>query len=577
MHDSMGVLPAIAIAALIFTVPAAGEETAAGRVRTAVENAMGAKGLGPATGPGCAISVTASDQLLFASGYGSADIEHRIPFGLQTVSESGSVAKQFMAASILMLAEQGRLSLADDIRKYLPEMPDYGHEIRIYDLMHQTSGLREWSTLAALRGYPRSYRKIYVLDDLLRLVSAQHALNFAPAERYEYSNSNYGLLTLILERVSGISANEFGQRYLFGPFGMRSTQWRDNHRTIVPNRAIGYRRTASGFEQAMPMESVYGHGALLTTVEDLQRWNSALLNGRLSPFVTRHMLAPGKLRNGEQREYGGGIRLANHHGRAVYRHGGVTAGYTAQLWAFPAERVSIAFLCNVQPGDTGEIAADIADAALGLKPPRAQSIGAGENIVQPTGAAPAYFRSAGGEIAAVKSEGSRTFVNLFTRSGYMEMGASESPGVLTASRANYGALDFRFDGQDRIVVSLDGREPTTFSRMPPTAPSVAIVGRYWSADLRAAYDVRRHGDAYRMELVDRYADDPLAFELEWLNGDTFLARIETKSGYIRDDFVVTFSPANERSKATMKMSSVAGLQGVDLLEFTRIADAVATQ
>jgi CubicO group peptidase (beta-lactamase class C family) len=575
MNSCIRTLPAFVLV-LVLAAPAAAGEDAATRVKAAIEEVMKARGLGALSGPGCAISVTDSERSLFSGGVGSANIEHQIPFGPQTVSESGSVAKQFMAASILMLAEQGRLSLEDDVRRHLPELPDHGDKIRIYDLIHQTSGLREWSTLAALRGYPRHYRKIYVLDDLLKLVSSQHALNFKPGERYEYSNSNYGLLTVILERASGMSANEFGERDIFAPLGMRSTRWRDDHRTIVANRAIAYRRSADGFEHAMPMESVYGHGALLTTAEDLQRWNRALLGGGLSPFVRQHMLTPGKLRNGEERAYGAGIRLDTYRGRAVYRHGGVTAGYTAQVWTFPAERVSIAFLCNLQPGDTGQIAARIADAALGIAAsPGEQPPEATANVVAPDDVAATYFQSTSGEVVAVKSQGDRTFVNLFTRSGFMDVVASEIPGVLTASRPMYGTLQFRYDSPDRIVVSLEGRERTAFSRMASAKPSLAIAGRYASADLKAAYDVWQQGDGYRMDLADRDADDPLRFRLEWLNGDTFLARIETRSGYIRDDFVVTFSSVTDRSKVVMRLSSVAGLQGVDLLELTRITESVA--
>lgn len=564
----MRALSLFALSALTVAMPGLGDEPTAARVRSVIEQAMSARGIGPLSGPGCAFSVTRAEQTLFSGGYGAADIEHGVPFETRTVSESGSVAKQFMAAAIFMLAERGSLSLTDDIRTYLPEVPDYGKTIRIFDLIYQTSGIREWSTLAALQGHPRAYRKIYTLDDLFRIVAAQRALNFEPGTRYEYSNSNYGLLTVILERVSGMSAREFSERHLFAPLGMHSTQWRDDHRRLVPNRAIAYRRTASGFEHAMPMEDVYGHGALLTTVEDMQRWNSALLNGALSEFVTRHLLTPGKLRNGEERLYGGGIRLGEFRGRTAYRHAGVTAGYNAQLWAFPQERVSIAYLCNVSLADSGEVAANIAAAALGLEPQRPV---APASSVKPDVKAigvPTYFISAGGEMIAVATQGERTFVNMFNRAGFVEVTPGEHNGVLTAHQPNYGTLEVRFDGRDRVIASLDHREPIAYSKMAPTAAGISIEGRYTNADLGADYEIRRQADGYRMELVNARADDPLAFRLERLNGDVYFAHLETRSGYIRDDFVVAFS------RTGLTISSVAGLQAVDLLAFDRVSEKV---
>ena len=553
-------LAATAVAVSLLASSAAAAAPDAAVVRASVEQVLASKGLGSTSSPGCAISVVSDDHPLFSAAYGAADLDQRTPFSQQTISETGSVAKQFTAAEILLLAEQGRLSLDDDIRKYLPEMPDYGAPVRIYDLLHQISGVREWSTLAALRGYPRFYRKIYGMDDLLRLVSSQRTLNFAPGTRYEYSNSNYGLLTIIVERVSGLSAAQFGRRFLFEPLGMSDSQWRDDLRRIVPGRAMAYRKTASGYEQAMPFENVYGHGALLTTVGDLQIWNRAILSGRLSPFVTRHMLEPGQLADGSRRAYGGGIVVTDYRGHRVYRHGGNTAGYTAQLWAFPDDRLSIATLCNVQAGDMAEIAARAADAALGLTPPLGPPP---PGLPMPAGGAPAYFRSAGGEVVAVQRQGDRVLVNLFNRKGFVALIPGATSGRFT-SREDFNGLDLRFEGQDRIVANLDGHDPTTFARIAVAAPRFTVPGRYESADLKAAYVVRRDGADYRMDLADQDADDPLRFNLERLEGDTYLARLQTRSGYIRDDFAVTFTSAG------LTLSAVMGLQAVDNLAFRRV-------
>lgn len=554
-------ITALALLAAALVAGSANSATAAtsADMERAVTQALADKGLGASDAPGCAVSVTGRDGLRFARGYGGAHLEQATPFALDTVSETGSVAKQFTAAEILLLAADGKLSLDDDIRRYLPEMPDYGAPIRIYDLLHQTSGVREWATLAALRGYPRFYRKIYGMPDLLRLVAGQRSLNFTPGERYEYSNSNYGLLAIIVERVSGRSAQAFAAERIFGPLGMKDTQWRDDLRRIVPRRAAAYRRTASGYELAMPTEDVFGHGALLTTVGDLQIWNDAILQGRLSPYVTREMLTPGRLRNGETRAYGGGVVLADYRGHRLVRHGGVTAGYTAQLWGFPDDGLSIAMLCNIQVGDMGEIAARAADAALGLPAPTPPVAAA------PKAAArlkPGYYGSASGEMIAIARDGHATTADLFNRKGPSVLVANGTGGFTTGETPG---LELRVVAPDELAAALDGHDPTRFRILDPTSPTASPEGTFASADLAAAFTARREGASYRMELDDRLADDPIWFELQWLTGDSYLARLHTKSGYIRDDFVAQVSPAG------LALSAVMGLQGVDNLTFRRVA------
>lgn len=528
-----------------------------------VDAIMKSHGVGAMTGPGCAISITRAGAVLMAKGYGAADIEHGVPFGLDTVSETGSVAKQVTAAAILMLAEQGRLSLDDDVHKYLPELPDYGAKVRLYNLLHHTSGIREWATIAALRGYPRFNRKAYSMADFFKLVSAQRTLNFAPGERYQYSNSNYGLLSIIVGRVSGMSAAQFGASRLFGPLGMSATQWRDDMRRVVPRRATAYRSAGQGFEQAMPFEDVYGHGGLLTTVGDLQLWNKALLGGGLSPYVAQHMLERGKLSDGETRDYAGGIFVTTYRGHRVYRHGGNTAGYAAQLWSFPDDRISIALLCNARVGEA-DIAVQAADVALGLAPaPRAAKAAAG--APPPDKGAVSYFKSAHGELVAIKAQGGARSINLFTGGGFKPVRDGAEPGEATVAD-DFGVGELRFDGSDRIKAWVDTHDATLFVRMPAAKPSRGdLAGRYWSADLGTAYAIHRKAGGYRMELADAGADIPLAFDLQWLNGDTYLAHVDDKTGNFRNDLIATFTPGRRR----LFLSSVLDLQGVDDLAFTR--------
>lgn len=528
---------------------------AAPTIEEAVDAVMAAKGLGPSSGPGCAVSVN-KNQDLFTKAYGSADLEHGIAFTPTTISETGSVSKQFTAAAIFLLAQDGKLSLEDDIRVHLPEMPDYGTPIRIRDLVHQTSGIREWSTLAALRGYPRFYRKFYTLADLFKLVAAQHTLNFKPGTRFEYSNSNYGLLAIIIERAGRMPMAEFARVRIFAQLGMNDTQWRTDARKIVPGRAVAYRPTAAGFEQYMPREEVYGHGAALTTVADLQIWNQAVF-GNVAPAITEQMLSPGKLTNGETRAYGGGVIVGAYRGYKVARHGGNTAGYTAQLWAFPEKSISIAVLCNVA-GNTTDIVTRAADAALGL-PPEAKPVPVMTPAQVPNGPT-MYYQSPEGEVLALRKAGKKTYIDLFTRTGFMELIPGPAKGTHTTARYP-GALKVKLENAATVIASMDEREPSVYTRLSSSpATQTHLTGRYTNADLRTTYEI----DASNiMRLVDPDADDPILFKLERLTGDAYLARLETVSGYIRDDFTVVFD-ANG-----FKLSSVAGYQAVDGLAFTK--------
>ena len=239
--------------------------------------------------PGCAVGVQQKDQAPVFRGYGSADLEHGVAITPETVFEAGSVSKQFTAAAILLLAADGKLSLGDDIRKHLPEMPDYGRPITVDMLLSHTSGLRDWGEVADLAGWPRTSR-VYTTAEVLQIAVRQKSLNYPPGEAYSYTNTGYNLAGVIVQRVSGKSLAQFTHERLFQPLGMTHTGWRDNFRRVVPGRAIAYELGGGGaWLQDMPFENTYGHGALLTTVGDLLIWNRALSEGRLGPDIAQKM------------------------------------------------------------------------------------------------------------------------------------------------------------------------------------------------------------------------------------------------------------------------------------------------
>ena len=219
--------------------------------------------------PGCAVGVAVGGGPVLIRTYGMADLEDGLKITPDTIFESGSVAKQFTAAAIALLVQEGKLSLDDPVRKYLPEVPDFGPPILIRHFLNHTSGLRSQWSLLSLAGRPTGLT-VHSLDEILELVSGQKELNFKPGDEFLYNNTGYALLGIIVRRVSGKSLAEFSQDRLFKPLGMTRTQWRDDFRKIVPGRAAAYSQNRDGgFSANMPFTNVYGNGGLLTTVGDL--------------------------------------------------------------------------------------------------------------------------------------------------------------------------------------------------------------------------------------------------------------------------------------------------------------------
>ncbi len=299
-----------------------------------------------AQNPGCQLSISRNGIVIFSRAWGMADLEHHIPLTTQSVIEAGSVSKQFTAAAILLLAQQKRISMNDDLRKYIPELPAYASLITLRQMMHHTSGLRDWGAIAELSGWPRT-TKTYSNADALEILKRQQGLNNNPGDEFLYSNSNYNLFAIIVKRVTGISLADFTKKNLFIPDGMTHTQWRDDYKRIVPNRAIAYKKTQYYYETDMPNEDAYGNGGLLTTTEDLLKWNAFYLSGKFGkPPLLPQQIATEPLNNGLINDYAAGLFIHNLNGLEYIEHSGATAGYRALLEAFPQQRISIAFLSN---------------------------------------------------------------------------------------------------------------------------------------------------------------------------------------------------------------------------------------
>lgn len=315
--------------------------------------------------PGCALGVVRDHALIYSRGYGTADLEAGTPITPETVFYLASVSKQFTGASIALLALDGPLSLDDDVRKYVPELPDYGSTITIRHLIHHTSGLRDYLTLMSLADM--RLEESHAPEEILDLVARQEALNFEPGDRYLYSNTGYFLIPLIVERVTGRSIREFAGARIFGPLGMRNTHFHDDYGHDVPGRALSYRREGEKeFELSfLPKFDQVGSGGVLSSVEDLAKWDENYYShevGGEGLFRLQHVR--GQLGSGDTLDYALGLTLGTYKGLETVSHGGSMMGFRTHLLRFPEQRFSVICLCNLGQIDPGRLARGVADIHL---------------------------------------------------------------------------------------------------------------------------------------------------------------------------------------------------------------------
>ena len=316
------------------------------------------------TSPGCAVAVFQDDNVLYKRAYGMANLDHDVPLTSSTVFHVASVSKQFTASAILLLAQDGKLSLDDDIRKHIPELPDFGRTITIRQLANHTSGIRDQWDLLGLAGW-RYSRDLITDDDVLELLTRQKALNFTPGSRHLYSNSGYTLLAVIVSRVSGKSFRAFTTERIFEPLGMTHTHFRDTFNEIVKNQAYGYSPFGQTFRLSVTNFDTAGATSLLTTVEDMAKWYANFDSGKVggAKFVPA-LLEKGVLNDGETIPYALGITHGTYRGLPLVGHGGSDAGYRADFVRFTNPRLGVATLCNISTANPAILSRKTAEVFL---------------------------------------------------------------------------------------------------------------------------------------------------------------------------------------------------------------------
>lgn len=295
--------------------------------------------------PGCAVGVVQKGVLTFSRGYGDADLRRHVPNTTTSAFYLASLSKQFTAMSVVLLAQDGKLRLDDDVRTWVPEVPNLGH-ITILDLLHHTSGLRDYYTLLGISGWRAN--ELFTEQKLLDLVSRQRALNFKPGTEFLYNNTGYALLAVVVRRASGQSLRDFAAAHIFKPLGMTQTQFRDDHSSVIDGEAIGYSQQIGGYAVSIPQLDVVGDGGVFSTVDDLARWDANLDSGVVGgPAGVAMLQAPGQLSDGRSTGYALGLNIGSYNGYRLVSHDGSFGGYQSTYMRFPDDHLSVIALCNV--------------------------------------------------------------------------------------------------------------------------------------------------------------------------------------------------------------------------------------
>lgn len=444
-------------------------------------------------GPGCALGVSRNGRLVYEKGYGMGNLETGTAISAASIFHVASVSKQFTAAAIMLLARDGKLSLDDDIRKYVPEVPDYGTRITIRHLLTHTSGLRDqWALLALARG--RFEENRITEADVLDVVSRQKALNFAPGAEYLYSNTGYTLAAVIVKRVSGKSLRDFADERIFRPLGMARTHFHDDYTMVVRGRTSAYARRGGEWHVSIPNYDTYGATSLFTTVGDLLKWEAnfdAPVVGDRAMFD--RMQTSGRLSGGESTGYGLGLVVTRYRDARIVEHNGADAGYRTIVGRFPDHGLAYAVLCNAATANPTALARGVADVYLAAAlTPRSAPV-----ALQGVAVAPGVLaRRAGVYVQPTTLQ----VTELVMRGDKLYLGRQGNAALVAIAENR-----FRVTGQPFELVFYDGT-PTRMERRPldggqtllfeGRAPLVlapqalaAYAGEYYSEELRSTYRV----------------------------------------------------------------------------------------
>jgi CubicO group peptidase (beta-lactamase class C family) len=463
--------------------------------------------------PGCALGVYQNGQIVYEHGYGMANLNDDVTITPATVFHVASMSKQFTAAAILLLAQQGKLSLDDDVRKYIPELPDFGERITLRHLMHHTSGLRDQWSLLGLAGW-RYSQDLITDDDVMSVMVRQKALNFKPGEKFLYSNTGFTLLALVVKRVSGMSLREYTTKNIFEPLGMKNTHFRDDHEEVIKHDALGYEQDGEGKPYRMSLTNFDTTGAtsLHTTVEDLQLWDENFYHPRVGgPEFVKQMLEPGRLNSGKDQDYASGLSVGTYKGLQTVGHGGADAGYRSDIVRFPQQHFTATALCNRADANPGSLTRQVADIVLAkeIKEPAAAPAA---TAAKPTGAVTLTADQMKAVAGTYWKQDDNDYQRIVLRDGALQLdfGGDEYHPLSPVAESHFRItgvpwsehMDLHFvaaaNGKPaKLEQSWDGGKPDTYEWVQAVNPAPAQLAEYSGAYVSEEID-----PVYRMEVRD---------------------------------------------------------------------------
>jgi CubicO group peptidase (beta-lactamase class C family) len=494
-----------------------------------------------ANSPGCALGVIRNGNFIYRKGYGTASLELGVPLSSQSVFYMGSVSKQFTAASVVLAAERGFLSLDDNIRIYIPELPDYGQPITLRQMLHHTSGFRDVLALVGLSG--RNLEDLHPTAELIDLVAHQKGLNYKPGEDYQYSNTNYFLLAEVIKRATKKPLSEFAAENIFRPLGMAHTRFYDDHTLVVPGRVAAYAHGKDGaflVNWSTNFEKV-GDGGLMSSVDDLLLWDRNFYENKLGKgTLLKEMQSRGVFNNGQQNSYALGLQLGTYRGLPVVEHGGALFGYRTELLRFPEQKFTVVCLCNVANVNPEARSHQVAEIYLkkDLKPVPAVASGS-----DPAQLAGKYF------------DRDRHFLLSFWAMDDHLVGQG---GVLTPVAVNrfegpigYFSTFSISDGDTKVTFSHDNQISFSGSKIedlhPDAATLASYAGVYTSTELNAAYkfSVEKGGLVMRTNWEPLMNLDPIIpDEFSLFGGAATLVFRRDSNGHISGFGLFTWSARN---------------------------------
>jgi CubicO group peptidase (beta-lactamase class C family) len=506
--------------------------------------------------PGCAVGVSQNGKAAVNRAYGLANVGRKLPLTQGSLFDIGSTQKQFTAAAVLLLAEDGRLSLSDDIRKHLPQLPDYGHKVTVNHLLTHTGGIRDWTGMLPLA--PEG-------TDVLQLILRQRGLNFVPGEEWAYSNSGFELAKAIVARVSGRSFAEFARKRLFEPLGMKSSAYVPDIMQAGPNAALGYQKDGAGWKPYMRLGNNRGGGAIVSTVGDLLVWNDALASGKLGKFVTEKLHEQTKLNNGRQLKYARGLIVDHTPSGLVVSHSGGAAGFSTWMGRVPEHGLSIVVTCNFDPVSATALAGRVSDLYLPPPPAAARAANtANAPGVDVSGRAGLFFNERTGEP-----------MRLLVQEGRLRIANGPPLVAVSQERFRPPRADLFYRSQDEFEMtflsgdrlefrSMEG-QTTRYRRAQPFTPAAAdlqsVEGRYESKEIGSVFEIL---PGTNNDIVMRSESSPeRAQNLTPVERDTYMLRM----------MIVRF-----RRDASGKVTGFDyGNPVVRNISFTRLGDRATTR